>query len=363
MRRADPKTTQRGIVLVIVVITIAILSTIVIDFIYSTRVSYEISANSSSDVQARHIAKSGVRVVRGVLRKKTPEDLPLLRGMFARAIISENGPDGWELSITSFPIGEGNISLQVVDERSKVNLNALVDQRSGRVDFQVRTQLNELFRFLGVETEKADLFVASLVNWLDGAAQGSRNDQEPDGAGAAHYAGLENPYYIKDGPLDSVEEIRMIQGMDKDFFFGVRDYLTVYPKDKKVNFSTASKTVIMATIKAAGVSVNERQNDPREIKDNVVGRMADEIIIRRSTKRVISASETNRVLKGVDSTLKISSGISGVVLKGGKSDVYTAVSTGIVGEEIPVTRQIQAVIHKNLKKKNSYPTLASWKER
>ena len=363
MRRADSKTTQKGIVLVIIVITIAILSTIVIDFIYSTRVSYEISANSSKDVQARHIAKSGVRVVRGVLRKKTPEDLPLLRGMIGQAISSENGADGWKLSITSFPIGEGNISLQVVDERSKVNLNALVDQRSGRVDFHVRTQLNELFRFLGVETDKADLFVASLVNWLDGAEPGSGNDQEPDGAGGNYYAGLENPYYIKDGPLDSVEEIRMIEGMDKDFFFKVKDYLTVYPKDKKVNFSTASKAVIMATIKAAGVSVNERQNDPREMKDSVVGRMADEIIIRRSTKRVISASETTKILKEVDSGLKISSGISGVVLKGGESDVYTAVSTGIVGEQIPVTRQIQAVIRKNLKKKNSYPTVASWRER
>ena len=363
MRRADPKTTQRGIVLVIVVITIAILSTIVIDFIYSTRVSYEISANSSNDVQARHIAKSGVRVVRGVLRKKTPENLPVLKGIFGRAITSENGAGGWKLSITSFPIGEGNISLQVVDERSKVNLNALVDQRSGRVDFQVRTQLNELFRFLGVETEKADLFVASLVNWLDGAAPGSGNDQDPDGAGGNYYTKLDNPYYIKDGPLDSVEEIRMIEGMDKDFFLQVKDYLTVYPKDKKVNFSTASKTVIMATIKAAGVSVNERQNDPREIKDSLVERMADEIILRRSTKRVISASETTKILKGVDSSLKISSGISGVVLKGGKSDVYTAISTGIVGEQIPVTRQVQAVIRKNLKKKNSYPTVASWRER
>ena len=214
-----------------------------------------------------------------------------------------------------------------------------------------------------METEKADLFVASLVNWLDGAAPGSGNDQDPDGAGGSYYTKLENPYYIKDGPLDSVEEIRMIEGMDKDFFFKVKDYLTVYPKDKKVNFSTASKPVIMATIKAAGVSVNERQNDPREMKDSLVGRMADEIIIRRSTKRVISASETNKILKGMDSSLKISSGISGVVLKSGKSDVYTAVSTGIVGEQIPVTRQIQAVIRKDLKKKNSYPTVASWRER
>ena len=363
MRRTDSKTAQRGIVLVIVVITIAILSTIVIDFIYSTRVSYEISANSSNDIQARHIAKSGVRVVRGVLRKKNLEDIPVLKGVLAQAVKSQNGAGGWGLSISSFPIGDGNISLEVADERSKVNLNALVDQKSNRVDFQVRTQLNELFRFLGVETEKADLFVASLVNWLDGAAAGGGNNQEPDGAGADHYAKLENPYYIKDGLLDSVEEIRMIQGMDKDFFFRVRDYLTVYPKDKKVNFSTASKTVIMATIKAAGVSVTEREGNIQELKDSVVRRMADEIIMRRSTKRIISVKETKKILKGVDSSLKISSGISGMVLKDGKSDVYAAVSTGIVGEEIPVTRQIQAVIRKNLKRKNSYPTLASWKER
>lgn len=363
MRRADSKTAQRGIVLVIVVIMIAILSTIVIDFIYSTRVSYEISVNSSSDIQARHIAKSGVRVVRGVLRKKTLEDIPVIKGNLAQAIKSKNDASGWRLSISSFPIGSGNISLEVIDERSRVNLNALVDQKSNRVDFQVRTQLNELFRFLGVETEKADLFVASLVNWLDGAAQGGGNDQDSDGAGADHYSKLENPYYIKDGPLDSVEEIRMIQGMDKDFFFKVKDYLTVYPEDKKVNFSTAPKTVIMATIKAAGVSVNERQNDPRELKDSVVRRMADEIITRRSTKRVISVSETKRILKGVDSSLNISSGLSGVVLKGGKSDVYAAVSTGIVGESPPVSRQIRAVIRKNLKRKNSYPTLVSWRER
>ncbi len=363
MRRADSKTTQGGIVLVVVVITIAILSTIVIDFMYSTRVSYEISTNSSRGVKARYIAKSGVRVVRGVLRKKVPEELPIPKGMLGQAITSENGPGGWELSITSFPIAEGNISLQVVDERSKVNLNALVDQRSSRVDFQVQTQLNELFRFLGVEGEKADLFVASLVNWLDGAVPGGENDQDPDGAGGDYYAGLENPYYIKDGPLDSVEEIRMIQGMDRDFFFKVKDYLTVYPKDKQVNFSTASKTVIMATIKAAGVSVNERQNDPREMKDSVVGRMADEIVMRRKTKRVISASETKKILKKVDSGLKISSGLSGVVLKGGKSDVYTAVSTGVVGDRLLITRQIQAVIRKDLKKRNSYPTVASWRER
>ncbi len=363
MGSADSKTEQRGIVLIIVVMMIAILSTIVIDFMYSTRVNYEISFNSSIDVQARHIAKSGVRVVRGVLRKKALEEIPVFKGFLGQSIKSQNGSEGWNLSISSFPVQIGNISLEVIDERSRVNLNALVSQKSNRVDFQVRTQLNELFRFLEVETEKADLFVASLVNWLDGGLQSAGNDQDPDGSTADYYARLENPYYIKDGPLDSVEEIRMIHGMDKDFFFKVKDYLTVYPQDKKVSFSTASKTVIMATIKAAEVSVNDRGSDSQRLKDSVVERMADEIITHRRTKMVISVSEVKKVLKGVDSSLKISSGLSGVILKDGKSDVYRVFSTGIVGENVPVMRQIQAVLHKNLRRKNSYPKVVSWKER
>ncbi|MCY3985667.1 MAG: type II secretion system protein GspK [Candidatus Dadabacteria bacterium] len=363
MAGTDVKKTERGIVLIIVVIMIAILSTIVIDFMYSTRVAYEISVNGSNELQARHIAKSGVRVIRSLLRDISPEDLPVLPGFMGQSLVSQNGKDGWSLSISSFPVGEGNIGLRVTDERSKVNLNALVDQKSSRVDFQVRTQLDELFRFLGVDTEKSTLFVASLVNWLDGAAAGGVNDQEAVGAGGDYYAGLENPYYIKNGPLDSIEEIRMIQGMDEEFFSKVRDYLTVYPEDKKINFSTASKTVIMSTIKAAGVSVNERQNDPREIKDSVVGRMADEVIMHRRTKRIVSADETKKILKKVDSVLDISSGIAGVVLKDGKSDVYTALSTGIAGGDVPVTKDIRAVIRKNLKKKNSHPELVSWIER
>ena len=152
MAGTDVKKTERGIVLIIVVIMIAILSTIVIDFMYSTRVAYEISVNGSNELQARHIAKSGVRVIRSLLRDISPEDLPVLPGFMGQSLVSQNGNDGWSLSISSFPVGEGNIGLRVTDERSKVNLNALVDQKSSRVDFQVRTQLDELFRFLGVVT-------------------------------------------------------------------------------------------------------------------------------------------------------------------------------------------------------------------
>ena len=351
---------QGGIVLVTVVITIAVLSAVVVDFMYSTRVSYEIAVNGARDVRARHMAKSGVRVMRGVMRSAALESIPPGGGALYRIEV-RNGEEGWELSIPSIAVGDGAMSLAVRDERSGVNLNALVDQKSNRVDFQVRTQLLELFRLLGIAEGKSELFVSSLVNWLDREMDNLDNDQDSGGARASHYAGLENPYRIKDGTLDSVEEIRMIHGMDEEFFLRVRDYLTVYPGDKKVNFSTASKHVVMATLKASRVSVRERRKSPGEIKDSVVERMAEAVIKGREKDRVVSLEKAREMLGKADSGSNVGSGLSGMVLKTGESDFFSAVSVGVVGEASPVSRRVEAVLGRE--KDGSPVAVVSWKER
>ena len=360
MERAEPKAGQGGVVLVMVVIAIAVLSAVVVDFMYSTRVSYEIAANGARDVRARHMAKSGVAVVRSVMRSAVLENISESVGAVYR-IESRNGEEGWELSIPSIAVGDGAISVAIRDERSRVNLNALVDQKSNRVDFQVRTQLLELFRFLGVEEGKSELFVSSLVNWLDREMSNLENDQDSEGTRAGHYSRLEAPYDIKDGTLDTLEEIRMIHGMDEDFFLRVRDYLTVHPGDKKVSFSTASRQVIMATLKASRVSVRERKNSPGEIKDGVVGRMADAVVERRKKDRVVSLEEARKIVGEEDSGSNLSSGLAGTVLETGESDIFSVRSVGVVGEANPVARRVEAVLGRE--KDGSSVAVVSWKER
>ena len=351
---------RRGIVLVTVVIAIAVLSTVVVDFIYSARVDYEISASRSRDVQARHVARSGIAILTDVMDRVALEDIRGDRGSGPSRVSVENSEDGWKLVLPPVEVGEGSISVSVRDERSKVNLNALVDQKSNRVDFQVRTQLGELFRFLGVEREKSELFISSLVNWLDREVENGENDQDPDGAGGAYYSALENPYRVKDGLLDSVGEIRMIHGMDEDFFFKVRDHVTVYPGDKRVNLSTASKRVIMATLKAARVSVRERRNGPGELRDEVVERMADAVIERRAKKMTVTVKEANKILRDADSGSNMASGLPGVVVENGRSDVFSARSTGVVDAAPPVTRFVEAVVSKD---EGSSASVVSWRER
>lgn len=351
-----------GVVLIIVLIVTAILTTLVVDLIYFTQIDSEISANTRDDIKARYIAKSGVNVVAGAMKETPLEELKK-----ATSLLNNQGDESdeiWSIRVPILPVGDGNVSLTVIDERSKINLNALVNQSSNRVDEQVKIEAEELFRVLDVDPRKSDLFIASLINWLDHPIQGGDNDQDSSGAGADYYLSLEDPYNIKNGPLDSVDEIRMIRGMDEEFFGKIKDYVTVYPADKKVNFSTASKSVMISALKGAAVSAIEGQEDtsPDDLKDDIADRIADGVMEARKDDPIIDRKKVNEIIKDVDPTLKIGSGIGGVVLSSGESDVFSVASSGIFGEDNPTLRTVEAVIRKGSSGQSRGIHIISWKE-
>ncbi|MGH7884314.1 MAG: hypothetical protein ACRENO_01315, partial [Thermodesulfobacteriota bacterium] len=97
---------ERGIVLIIVIIVIAILSTLVVDFIYSTHIDYEISTNSVRDIKSRYIAKSGINVVKAALVNNDLEELANQISTFSSLPTSDSNGN-WRLEVASFPVGEG----------------------------------------------------------------------------------------------------------------------------------------------------------------------------------------------------------------------------------------------------------------
>ena len=143
-------TSDRGVVLITVLIVTAILTILVVDLIYFTQIDSEISANTRDDIKARYIAKSGVNVVAGAMKATALEDLKQVSSLLNNQ--GQESDEIWSISIPALPVGDGNVSLTVIDERSKINLNALVNQSSNRVDKQVETELSELFRVLDVDT-------------------------------------------------------------------------------------------------------------------------------------------------------------------------------------------------------------------
>jgi len=361
-RPAPERESERGIVLVIVIIIIAILMILVTDLIYFTQIDSEISMNTRDEVKARYIAKSGVQVAAGAFKATALEELSGMMGSVGGS--AGNGDGFWALNVPYFPVGQGSVSISITDERSKINLNALVSSDSNIVDQQVLTELREVFRLAGVDSGKSERFLSSLINWIDVPKEGTVNDQDSAGANADFYAGLQPAYRIKDGPLDTVEEIRMIDGMDDEFFNAIENYVTVYPVDKKINFSTASRVVMIAAIKAAAVPAIPGQGGTRidPVDDATAEQIVDEIIEARRTTPVIDNKKVREIAQNVDPTIQIVAGLVGLGLGSGQSEVFTVRSEGILGEASPTKRIIEAVVKKKRIGRQYVVDIATWKE-
>ena len=352
---------EKGIVLVIVIIVIAILMILVTDLIYFTQIDSEISMNTRDEVKARYIAKSGVQVAAGAFSAQALEELSAMMGSVGGSAGRDDGL--WALSVPYFPVGQGSVSITITDERSKINLNSLVSTDSNIVDQQVLAELRDLFSRLGVDTGKSERFLSSLVNWLDIPREGTVNDQDSAGANAEFYAGLQPAYRIKDGPLDTVEEIRMIDGMDDEFYNAVRDYVTVYPIDKKINFSTAPRVVMIAALKAATVPAIPGQGseiDP--IDDGTAEQIVDEIIEARKNDPIVDSKKVREIVRDVDPKSQIIAGLVGLGQGTGESEVFTVRAEGILGEASPTRRIIEAVIKKKRQGREFVVDIVTWKE-
>ncbi len=352
---------EKGIVLVIVIIVIAILMILVTDLIYFTQIDSEISMNTRDEVKARYIAKSGVQVAAGAFSAQALEELSAMMGSVGGSAGRDDGL--WALSVPYFPVGQGSVSITITDERSKINLNSLVSTDSNIVDQQVLAELRELFSLLGVDTSKSERFLSSLVNWLDVPKEGTVNDQDSAGANADFYAGLQPAYRIKDGPLDTVEEIRMVDGMDDEFYNTVKDYVTVYPIDKKINFSTASRVVMVAALKAATVpAIPGQGSDLDPIDDSTAEQIVDEILEARKNDPIVDSKKVRDIVRDVDPTSQIIAGLVGLGQGTGESEVFTVRSEGILGEASPTRRIIEAVIKKKRQGREFVVDIVTWKE-
>jgi hypothetical protein len=92
------------------------------------------------------------------------------------------------------------------DESAKLNLNVLIAQHEEPAEQKAR-----LMALPGMTEEVAD----SILDWLD-------EDDEPRelGAEADFYAGLAPPYAPTNGPLRTIEELLLVQGVTPELLFG-----------------------------------------------------------------------------------------------------------------------------------------------
>lgn len=163
---------------------------------------------------------------------------------FARQILFDEWSSGgggkdtllevWAQPAAPFEIDNGLLEIQVRDLNRCFNLNSL----AGNNPAANLERLKTLFRNRNVPDALADAW----RDWVD-------VNQDIDGFGAedGEYLLADVPYRTANAPAGHVSELRLLRGMEPEYYEAVRDLVCVLPNtDLQINVNTASAGVLAA---------------------------------------------------------------------------------------------------------------------
>lgn len=183
-----------------------------------------------------------------------------------------------------------SFELKIVDEDSKINVNAANRQLIARVRLMQQLmslmsgpQFDPLFERRDADGDFSDrqAICAAIIDWVDPDTEtmlcdpvaSTQNQDMP--AEDAYYQQLDRPYFRRNAPFDSLEELRMVRGMSDDFWATFVDpdperpdkrLLTVWGTSGAVNVNTAAPQALLALVCASAVPDTPLCKDPLEMQ-------------------------------------------------------------------------------------------------
>ena len=347
--RAAGIRSRRGVALILVLTTVAILSSIAVEFGYQSRVSLRLAENSRDELRAYYLARSAVNLSRLLLHfQKQVDQLggqlgPVLSSVLAgqaprtgtggvpqapaAAPASNLGIRLWEIlpidsnampallgggdlsalgatpadlygqpapleetrrpqiqgpPLHSFGGFEGAFKAKIVDENSRINVRGL--DGLGATPLATLTQLRAMmndpkYDFIFDEDDanrdrvRRDDVILALKDWIDldetGTALDPTNPSNPLINGFSDensaYDRYVPRYKAKNAPLDSLEELYMVRGVNDRFMAAFGDRLTVWlDVNAKLNINSNDPLQMLTNILSAAANPNDpKLRDPR----------------------------------------------------------------------------------------------------
>ena len=292
---------EKGIAIIIAIMTIALMITLVSDMIISSAVNMELAISVRDRVKSEYMAKSGLNLGTYILsvsslmdhikasgllgQKEVPTDgngsiwnifntlppigataIELAKSMSTATENSEDGSDdpfqlkGFmnEDAAEKMQLLEDDFSIKITDELSKINVNGCsVSGSAERKCKEVIAQLKALFscptekHFLSSKELKPDDLALRIKDFISEQERTESDLSSKD----SPYENYKPSYKSKRLPFDSVNELKLVEGWDDDVHAVFSPYLTVYPflekttnKVHELNINTVSRELLLCLI-------------------------------------------------------------------------------------------------------------------
>jgi len=236
---------QRGAVLLLVLVVVALLSALLTDWAFSTLVDLRLTETFRDSNRSYYLARGGVEVGRQLLRDdRNDYDTPT---------------EMWGVGVPSYPVSDdATVSIRIVDEDGRFNLNKVVDNLGENPNPLMRDRLRRLLTQL--EIDDPDGLSDALIDWID------RNQAtSPRGAENSWYQGLTPPLASKDGPLDTIDELLLVKGFTPEIVEKLAPHVTVAGVSR-LNLNSAGKDLLLIWDSDVAASAIEQLLERRQEK-------------------------------------------------------------------------------------------------
>ncbi|MBI5062514.1 MAG: general secretion pathway protein GspK, partial [Desulfatitalea sp.] len=220
---------NRGMVVILALATMMLVVTAALELHISERANMMSSAVMRDRATLEQMCASGINLAMAMLIKDRMES--------ESDSLQEDWADNETIAtlLTEIPFEEGTLELEIMDELSKIQINALLQFPEGR---NMNNSQQELWsRFAGGllafmessegEKEKAKgdkkatgdkeddidpvTIISCLKDWLDSGDDDAITGL--NGAESDYYESLDPPYACKNGPFDHLSELRLVKGI------------------------------------------------------------------------------------------------------------------------------------------------------
>ncbi|HEY1187342.1 MAG TPA: hypothetical protein VGE74_06770 [Gemmata sp.] len=217
--RRTPAAPRHGYVIFAVLIVIVVLSLVAYRFTDAMTAEYRVGARANDAAQAKAAAVSGLHYAAAVLSDRqtfaneldgNPFDNEDIFQRFELPAAGDTNRKKAYFDIRCVvlpPDGGYEQRFGVIDEGGKLNINSLI-----ALDPTGEVLYNALLQIPGMTPEVAD----AIVDWVD-----ADDTRRASGAESGEYGSLPNPYKAKNGPLNSLDELLLVQGVTPDLLYGV----------------------------------------------------------------------------------------------------------------------------------------------
>lgn len=221
-RRDFPVEDERGIAIVLSLLILGLVTAMIMAMATQSSRDGSLSLVSENKGKSFFIAEGGIKAAVIALKEDG--------GMNGYDTLDEI----WSRPAPPITLGEGDVTVLVVDEERKININTLIMPNGISDNTKMVAIFNALLEKLSIDTAITE----GILDWLDGD-----DTPRPEGAESDSYRALSPPYRSKNDLFDSPYELKLVKGVDEKTFLKLLPYVTTTGSGR-ININTAPEAIL-----------------------------------------------------------------------------------------------------------------------